>query len=66
MSTIPERISPEEVFKRVTSANALLVCAYESDERCARFAIEDSMPLSELKRRLPDIPKTQEIIFFCA
>ncbi|MBI4632344.1 MAG: ArsR family transcriptional regulator [Deltaproteobacteria bacterium] len=64
--TTPVRISAEEVYKRVKSGNALFVCAYDSDEKYANFKIEGSIPFSKFKSMLPGMPKTQEIIFYCA
>ena len=62
----PLRINAEEVYAKVKTDNALLVCAYESDEKYEKFKIEGSIPFSKFKGMLSSIPKTQEIIFFCA
>lgn len=64
--TIPVRISAEEVSKRVKSGNAILVCAYDSDEKYAKFKLEGSIPFSTFKSMLAGMPKTQPIIFYCA
>jgi len=62
----PTRVSAEEVYKKVTSSGAILVCAYDNDEKYERYKIEKSIPFSKFKVMLPSIPKTQEIIFYCA
>jgi hypothetical protein len=63
---VPIRISAEEVYGRLKSSDAILVCAYDSDEKYERFRIENSIPFSKFRSMLPSIPKTQEIIFYCA
>lgn len=62
----PIRISPEEVRPKVTSGSALLVCAYEDDEKCKKLHLEGAIWLTEFKARLHSLPRDQEIIFYCA
>jgi hypothetical protein len=63
---IPTRISAEEVYTKLKSSGAIFVCAYDSDEKYERVRIEKSIPFSQFRSILPTIPKTQEIIFYCA
>ena len=65
MST-PERINPHETNGKVTSGDALLVCAYDSDERFKTVHLEGAISLSEFKSKVPSIQKDQEIVFYCA
>jgi hypothetical protein len=60
------RISAEEARRAVTSGNALLVCAYEQDEKCSQIALEGAIPLSQFERQAASLPKEREVIFFCA
>lgn len=60
------RIGVEEARQQVESGRALLVCAYEQDEKCSQMALEGSIPLSRFEERVPTLPKEQEVIFFCA
>lgn len=62
----PIRISPEEARQRMTSGSALLVCAYEDEEKCNRLLLEDSVSLTAFKSNLRGVPKDREIIFYCA
>jgi hypothetical protein len=62
----PIRISPEEVRGKVTSGSALLVCAYEDDEKCKKVNLEGAIFLTEFRSKLPRLPKDQELIFYCA
>ncbi len=64
--TEPERISPRETVEKVKAGAALLVCAYDNEEKFKALHLEGAIPLSELKSRLHASPKDQEIVFYCA
>ena len=64
--TTPVRISADEVYQKVKAGRTLFVCAYDSDEKYAQFKLEGSIPFSKFKGMLAGLPKTQEIIFYCA
>jgi len=64
--TEPERVQPREVFEKVTSGAALLVCAYDNDERFKALRLEGAISLHELRSRLDSLRKDQEIVFYCA
>ncbi len=58
------RISAEEARKKVTSGEALLVCAYEDVEKFKRVHLEGAISLQDFKTRLPGLSREQEIIFY--
>ncbi|MDY6848511.1 MAG: rhodanese-like domain-containing protein [Geoalkalibacter sp.] len=60
------RIEPKEARRRMDAGKAILVCAYESDEKFQYAQLEGAESLNHFRARLPDIPKEQEIIFYCA
>lgn len=60
-----DRISVIEARKMVTAGDALLVCSYE-DNRCKGMLLEGAILKSEFESRLPSLPKTQLVIFYCA
>jgi hypothetical protein len=62
----PERIGPEATHEKLKAGTALLVCAYDSDEKFTTMRLEDAIPLSSFQSKLPSLPKDQEIIFYCA
>jgi rhodanese-related sulfurtransferase len=62
----PTRVSPEEVRQKVTSGSALLVCAYDDDEKFKRVHLEDAISLEEFRSKLSTLSKDQEIVFYCA
>ncbi len=61
-----KRISVEEAHDKTTGQQALLVCAYEDEAKCRTFRLEGSISLSNFQSRVAALPKTQELIFYCA
>ena len=61
-----ERINVEQAHKKAKANQALLVCAYEDEAKCRMVNLEGSISLTSLKSRAGSLPKTQEIIFYCA
>ena len=63
MADTPERIAPREARQRMQSG-ALLVCAYDSDDKFQQYHLEGAMSLNEFRSRAGSIPKDREIIFY--
>ena len=61
----PVRIPPEEAKAKI-DRGALLVCAYEDEDRCRILRLEGSLTLGELRSRLPELSRDREIVFYCA
>jgi hypothetical protein len=61
-----ERISVEQAHQKVAANQALLVCAYDDEAKCRMVNLEGSISLASLQSRLGLLPKTEEIIFYCA
>ena len=59
-------ISADETYQKTKSGKALLVCAYEDDDKFRKLRLEDAISLKDFESRLSKIPKGQEIIFYCA
>jgi hypothetical protein len=59
-----ERISAEEAYKRVKAGQALLVCAYEDEDKCRRLNLDGSISFTTFQSRAASLPKNQEIIFY--
>ena len=62
----PLRISPNEARAKVTSGQALLVCAYDDPDKFKKNRLEGALSFSELLAKLPALNKDREIIFYCA
>lgn len=61
-----ERVSVNEARRKVTVGEALLVCAYDDEEKWNKLKLGGAISLDSLRGRLPSLPKGQEIIFYCA
>ena len=61
----PERINPKEAHEK-SRGGALLVCAYDDDERCRKLHLEGAISFTEFKSKLPSLSKDREVIFYCA
>ncbi len=60
-----KRIDPDQAHQAV-EAGALLVCAYDDDEKCRQNLLEGAIPLSEFRELQTSLPKNQQVIFYCA
>jgi hypothetical protein len=61
-----KRVSASSIKAGVESGSTLLVCAYDNDTKFKSFHLEDAIPLSEFKVRLPLLEKDAPIVFYCA
>jgi hypothetical protein len=61
-----ERISVEDAHRKLKANHALLVCAYEAEAKCRMLNLDGSISLTSFQREAASLPKSQEIIFFCA
>ena len=62
----PERITPEEVSKKLKTGKTLLVCGYEDEAKFNQLRLEGAISFNEFKSKLPSLLKDQEIVFYCA
>ena len=65
MNEVP-RVTPEEVYPKLRSAESLLVCAYDSDARFRQVHLKGAISLEEFKSLRPTLAKDREIVFYCA
>ena len=62
---IPERVSVAEARVRLTSSDALVVCAYEDPEKCEKIRLTGALTLNELKAIVTSLSTDRELIFYC-
>lgn len=60
------RIGVEEARRKVTAGEALLVCAYDDEEKCRKINLQGSINMAQFTSRVGTLPKNQEVIFYCA
>jgi rhodanese-related sulfurtransferase len=63
---VTPRVRPEEIRARVQSGAALLVCAYDDDEKFRAMRLENAISLRQFREVEPTLPKEKEIVFYCA
>lgn len=61
-----ERIDPGQARVDVTRGDALLVCAYDSQEKCLKNHLDGALSLQDLQALEDQLPRSREIIFYCA
>ena len=67
MSPDVQKIGPDEAHDRIEAAPpALLVCAYDSDEKFRQNHLDGAISLAELQARERWLGRDSEIIFYCA
>ena len=60
------RMSPEQAYQNVKAGQAILVCAYDDEATLQKMRLDMAISFGEFRKRLPTLPKDQEIIFYCA
>jgi hypothetical protein len=61
-----QRIDPQQARREVSSGNALLVCAYDDQQKYQQYKLTNALSLSELKAQEAALPKDRKIFFYCA
>ncbi len=61
-----ERIRVQEGREKVRSNAALLVCAYDDEQKFNKMKLEGALSLASLESRISTLPKDKELIFYCA
>lgn len=59
-----QRIDVDPARRKVESGEALLVCAYDDEEKYRDNELDRSISLDQLRSRSVD--RNQEIVFYCA
>jgi hypothetical protein len=60
------RIPVEEAHQKVVAGGALLVCAYDDEAKCNKIKLDGAISLKSFESKVSTLPKTQEIVFYCA
>jgi len=61
-----ERIGPDETYKKLKAGAALLVCAYDDEEKCRGLLLEGAMSWNTFQAKTSSLSTEEEIIFYCA
>jgi hypothetical protein len=60
------RIQPKEAREKIQAGKAMLVCAYDNEEKFKKVNLEGAISLGEFRTKEFSLSKEQEIIFYCA
>lgn len=60
------RVLAVDIRNRVQTGDALLVCAYNSDDKFASYHLEGAVSFSEFQLMTPTLAKNKELVFYCA
>ena len=60
------RIPADQARRKIQAGRALLVCAYDDEEKCRKFMFEGALTLKQFKERLASLPENVDIVFYCA
>ncbi len=60
----PKRVTAGEVYDKLKSGKALLVCAYEDEMKFKAMQLKGAISLNEFKSKLSSLAKDQEIVFY--
>lgn len=59
-------ISASEAQQHVQSEDALMVCAYDSDEKFKKACLDGAISLQDFHEQEDQIAKDREIILYCS
>jgi hypothetical protein len=65
MNEVP-RVTPAEIYPKLQSGKALLVCAYDSNDKFRHNHLKGAISWEEFKSLQPNLPQDREIVFYCA
>lgn len=61
-----QSVSAQEAHTRARDGIALLICAYESDEKFSKVHLDGAISLRSFQAELDSIDDDKELIFYCA
>lgn len=60
------KIDVKQARHDVDVSDALLVCAYDSQDKFASNHLQNAIPLGELRSKEDELSKQRELVFYCA
>ena len=61
-----KRIPAPDFREKVMKESALLVCAYDDDDKFKKVHLAGAISLKEFKSKAGNLDKSREIFFYCA
>jgi rhodanese-related sulfurtransferase len=60
------KIDVKQARHDIEASDALLVCAYDSEDKFESNHLQGAIPLDELRSNEEELSKQRELIFYCA
>jgi rhodanese-related sulfurtransferase len=60
------KIDVQQAKQNVEKSDALLVCAYDSEDKFAANHLQGAISLDDLREREDQLSQQRELIFYCA
>ena len=60
------RIDATQARRKALAGDAILVCAYDDENKCRDILLDGAMTLAQLEATVSERGKDDEIIFYCA
>ncbi|HEY3488607.1 MAG TPA: hypothetical protein VGK27_00635 [Candidatus Deferrimicrobiaceae bacterium] len=60
------RIHPSDARIKAQRGEALLVCAYEDEDKYRSLRLDGAISLQEFRALVPTLDRRKEIVFYCA
>jgi hypothetical protein len=61
-----KEIDPTQAREKVQAGHATLVCAYDDEAKCSKLLLDGAISMTQLRRKLPELSKDEELILYCA
>ncbi|MDI6854849.1 MAG: ArsR family transcriptional regulator [Deltaproteobacteria bacterium] len=58
------RVSPEEIYPKIKTGEALLVCAYDDEHKFRAYHLDGAISLNEFRQKLPSLSPGREIVLY--
>lgn len=58
-------VSPHEINCRISTGDAILVCAYPNDRDFKNNRLKKALSFSDFASQMHSLPKKKEIVFYC-
>lgn len=66
MATLAPKIDAQQAQNRLSAGDALLVCAYDDEQKCRSMQFGGALTLQEFERRKATIDRSSDILLYCA
>lgn len=60
------RVSPNRAWEMLEDQDALLICAYDDEDKCRDLKLPGSISRNELGKREDALEKDRWLVFYCA